>query len=168
MKACPELTYDVDTKVMAFALKFLNSAPKEKLVAELEIAEHIAHKIIDQRDFGGYQNLDDVYEKKLLRKKKFTAFRDRLLEYAKDNKPSEKVDDDDGVKVSKKGKKKSGANGGNASVSLDGEVHKVEKPVFKESEPLRFRCGYLVAPPPKPVVEAAPIVDVIDEPILTA
>ncbi|KAG9403117.1 hypothetical protein AC1031_006661 [Aphanomyces cochlioides] len=78
-------------------------------------------------------------------------------------KPSEKVDDDEGGKVSKKGKKKSGANSGNASVSMDGEVHKVEKPVFKESEPLRFRCGYLVAPPPKPVVEV-PIADVIDEP----
>ncbi|KAF0713736.1 hypothetical protein As57867_004223, partial [Aphanomyces stellatus] len=69
MKTCPELTYEVDPKVMVFALKFLNSAPKEKLILELELTETIANKVIDQRDFGGYKNLDDVFDKKLMRKK---------------------------------------------------------------------------------------------------
>ncbi|CAK4082669.1 unnamed protein product [Aphanomyces euteiches] len=155
MKPCPELTYEVDPKVMVFALKFINSAPKEKLVVELEIAESIANKIIDQRDFGGYKNLDDIFEKKLMRKKKFTTFRDRLLAYAKDNKPSDKPEEDDG-KPSKKGKKKGNASsgGGNAQADALLQMQKAEKPVFKETEPLKFRCGYLVPPP---VVEA-PIV----------
>ncbi|CAK4082670.1 unnamed protein product [Aphanomyces euteiches] len=157
MKAAPELTQEVEPKVMAFALKFINSAPKEKLVVELEIAESIANKVIDQRDFGGYKNLDDIFEKKLMRKKKFTSFRDRLLAYAKDNKPSDKVEDDDTKASNKKGKKKGGAScGGKNDADALLLLQKAEKPVFKESEPLRLRFGYLLAvpQPPAPTVES--------------
>ncbi|RHY17092.1 hypothetical protein DYB32_010575, partial [Aphanomyces invadans] len=149
MKAVPELTYEVEPKVMVFALKFLNSAPKEKLIAELDLADAVANKIIDQRDFGGYKNLDDIFEKKLLRKKKFNSFRDRLLAFAKDNKPSDKPADDDNAVNPKKGKKKGGATGTQSDALL--LLQKAEKPVFKESEPLRLRFGYLLAPPPQPI-----------------
>ncbi|KAF0694732.1 Aste57867_14408 [Aphanomyces stellatus] len=152
VKAVPELTYEVDPKVMIYALKFLNSAPKEKLVIELEITDAIANKVIDQRDFGGYKSLDDIFEKKLMRKKKFTTFRDRLLGYAKDNKPSPKADGDDedeGHGKAKKGKKGKGGGAAGAKGGADAllALQKADKPVFKETEPLKFRCGYLVKQP---------------------
>ncbi|ETV90698.1 hypothetical protein H310_14588 [Aphanomyces invadans] len=149
VKAAPELHYEVDVKVMTFALKFLNTAPKEKLMVELDMPESTADKVIDQRDFGGYKNLDDIFEKKLMRKKKFNVFRDRLLAYAKDNRPTEKATDDDSAPTSKKGKKKGGATTPQADALL--QLQKAEKPVFKETEPLRLRFGYLL---PTPVVEA--------------
>ncbi|ETV78664.1 hypothetical protein H257_07524 [Aphanomyces astaci] len=154
MKCVPELPYDVEPKVMTFALKFLNSAPKEKLIAELDLADAVANKIIDQRDFGGYKNLDDIFEKKLLRKKKFNTFRDRLLTFAKENKPSDKPADDDN-NAPKKGKKK-----GSAAAAAQAEalllLQKAERPVFKESEPLRLRFGYLLAQP-KPVIDVVAV-----------
>ncbi|KAF0690980.1 Aste57867_17710 [Aphanomyces stellatus] len=159
MKTCPELSYDVDPKVMLFALKFLNSAPKEKLMLELDMPETIANKVIDQRDFGGYQNLDDVFEKKLMRKKKFTTFRDCLLAYAKDNKPTPKVDgDEEGTEngKTKKGKKGKGGAATKAQAEAMLAQQKAERPVFKETEPLRLRFGYLLVPPPKPVVDVEP------------
>ncbi|KAF0690838.1 Aste57867_17826 [Aphanomyces stellatus] len=165
MKSCPELTYEVDPKVMIYALKFLNSAPKEKLVIELEITDAIANKVIDQRDFGGYKSLDDIFEKKLMRKKKFTTFRDRLLAYAKDNKPAPKADDEEdegnGNGKAKKGKKGKGGSGGGAKGEAGALLaqQKAEKPVFKETEPLRLRFGYLL---PTPVVEA-PVENAEDE-----
>ncbi|KAF0690839.1 Aste57867_17827 [Aphanomyces stellatus] len=170
MKTCPELTYEVDPKVMVFALKFLNSAPKEKLILELELTETIANKVIDQRDFGGYKNLDDVFDKKLMRKKKFTTFRDRLLAYAKDNKPSPKVDgeEEETNGKAKKGKKGKGGAATKAQTEAMLAQQKAERPVFKETEPLLLRFGYLMAPPPKPVLEEVEIEIETAQPISVA
>ncbi|ETV99578.1 hypothetical protein H310_08234 [Aphanomyces invadans] len=145
-----------DAAVMAFALKFVNSAPKEKLIAELDVSDTIATKIVDQRDFGGYKTLDDICEKKLLRKKKFVVFRDRLLAYSRDNNPSDKPtlgEDGDEMTTSKKGKKK-GAAGSTSISSKDGAAAPPKKHSFVETEPLTLRFGYLIqrVDPPADVV----------------
>ncbi|OQR83949.1 hypothetical protein THRCLA_23115, partial [Thraustotheca clavata] len=54
------------------------------------LTDSVADKIMDQRTFGGLKKLDDIVEKKIMRKKKYEQFRDVVLEYAQANKPKEK------------------------------------------------------------------------------
>ncbi|OQR85608.1 hypothetical protein ACHHYP_11676 [Achlya hypogyna] len=91
MGKATEPAAEIDPKVLLFALKFLNTATKEKLLDNLEgLTDGVAEKIIDQRLFGGLKKLDDIVDKKIMRKKKYEQFRDVVIEYATANKPKEK------------------------------------------------------------------------------
>ncbi|OQR85577.1 hypothetical protein ACHHYP_11678 [Achlya hypogyna] len=85
-------TVEVDEKTMIFLIKFMNTASKEKLMDTFEghFTDHLADKIIDQRLFGGMKKLDDILEKKIMRKKKFEEFQDVALKWAVEHKPKEK------------------------------------------------------------------------------
>ncbi len=160
VRKAPEIKQEVDTKVMTFALKFLNTATKDKLMDHLEIPEAVVNKIIDQRDFGGYKTLAEVFDKKLMRKKKFVVFQDKLLAFAKNHKPAEKNDDEPANVPGKKAKSKKGSNAGSQSAEALLALQHKEKVVFKETNPLSFRFGYLL---PAPKVEP-----LVDEPIQPA
>ncbi|KDO16028.1 hypothetical protein SPRG_18437 [Saprolegnia parasitica CBS 223.65] len=83
---------EVDEKTMQFLTKFMNTATKEKLTETFEghVTDHMADLIVDQRLFGGLKQLDDILEKKIMRKKHFEAFQDVALQWAVEHKPKEK------------------------------------------------------------------------------
>ncbi|OQS02302.1 hypothetical protein THRCLA_21451 [Thraustotheca clavata] len=83
---------EVDAKTMLFLIKFLNTSDKSKIldVFEGHLNDHQADKIVDQRLFGGLTKLDDILEKKIMRKKKYEEFQNLALQWAAENKPKEK------------------------------------------------------------------------------
>ncbi|KDO17844.1 hypothetical protein SPRG_16744 [Saprolegnia parasitica CBS 223.65] len=86
---------DVDPKTVLFALKFLNTATKEKLADAFEqLNDAMLDKFLDQRLFGGLKKLDDIVEKKIMRKKKYEEFKSILLDFAETNKPKETSNQD--------------------------------------------------------------------------
>ncbi|EQC32324.1 hypothetical protein SDRG_10071 [Saprolegnia diclina VS20] len=81
---------NVDPKTVLFALKFLNTAPKDKLLEAFEqLNDAMIDKFVDQRLFGGLKKLDDIVEKKIMRKKKYEEFRSTLIDFAEMHKPKE-------------------------------------------------------------------------------
>ncbi|KDO17843.1 hypothetical protein SPRG_16743 [Saprolegnia parasitica CBS 223.65] len=68
-----------------------SSSHSKKLLDNLDgLSDSVADKILDQRLFGGLKKLDDIVEKKIMRKKKYEEFKSVILEYATANKPKEK------------------------------------------------------------------------------
>ncbi|OQS02078.1 hypothetical protein THRCLA_21514 [Thraustotheca clavata] len=91
MVKAAEVAMEIDPKTTLFALKFLNSASKEKIMDAFDgLNEGMVDKIFDQRLFGGLKKIDDLFEKKIMRKKKYEEFRRVLIAYAEKYKPKEK------------------------------------------------------------------------------
>merc|ERR1711920_441031 len=61
---------------------------KAMLMSDFEIDEKLADQILDQRNFGGFKQLEDIVEKKMLRKGKFKKWKQHYLTMAVENKPS--------------------------------------------------------------------------------
>ncbi|KAF0685820.1 Aste57867_22342 [Aphanomyces stellatus] len=87
MGKTPEASIAPPVSPSATALRFLNTAPKDLIVTRLEVSDLVADRIIDHRLFGGFVSVDDVLEKKILRKKEFIAFKDVLLHATADDPP---------------------------------------------------------------------------------